>query len=56
MADDPAALRAELVARFDTVRSPIRTADAFDIEEIIDPMETRPVLCRRINRVYPTLT
>lgn len=55
-ADDPAALRAELVARFDAVRSPIRTADAFDIEEIIDPMDTRPVLCRWVNRVYPTLS
>ena len=27
------------------VRSPFRTAEAFQIEEIIDPRDTRPMLC-----------
>ena len=27
------------------VRSPFRTAESFNIEEIIDPRETRPLLC-----------
>lgn len=53
--DDPDALRAELLAGFDAIRSPFRTAEAFDIEEIIDPLDTRSVLCRWINRVYPNL-
>ena len=26
-------------------RSPLRTAEAFGIEEIIDPRDTRPLLC-----------
>ncbi|NOX31808.1 MAG: methylmalonyl-CoA carboxyltransferase [Actinobacteria bacterium] len=54
--DDPDALRAELVASFDAVRSPFRTAEAFDIEEIIDPLDTRAVLCRWVNRIYPNLS
>ncbi len=44
-ADDPDALRAELLAGFEAIRSPLRTAEAFDIEEIIDPRDTRPILC-----------
>ena len=44
-ADDPAALRAEIEARLDAVRSPFRTAERFGVEEIIDPRDTRPLLC-----------
>jgi len=44
-ADDPDALRAEIQARMDLVRSPFRTAEAFLAEEIIDPRDTRPLLC-----------
>lgn len=54
-ADDPDALRRELLEKFEAVRSPFRTAEAFDIEEIIDPRDTRPLLCRWIRIVYPTL-
>ncbi len=50
--DDPDALREELLGRLEAVRSPFRTADAFDIEEIIDPRRTRRVLCRWIRRAY----
>ncbi len=45
-ADDPAALRAEIQERLDAVRSPLRTAERFGVEEIIDPRDTRPRLCR----------
>ena len=31
--------------RLNKVRSPFRTAEAFDIEEIIDPRDTRAHLC-----------
>ncbi|MHB8572978.1 MAG: acyl-CoA carboxylase subunit beta [Candidatus Dormibacteria bacterium] len=41
---DPEATRAALEAELDLVRSPFRTAEAFLVEEIIDPRETRPLL------------
>jgi len=44
-AADPVALRAEIAARLDAVRSPFRSAERFSIEEIIDPRDTRPLLC-----------
>lgn len=44
-ADDPDRLRRDLTARMDAVRSPFRTAEAFLAEEIIDPRNTRPLLC-----------
>jgi acetyl-CoA carboxylase carboxyltransferase component len=44
-AEDPEALRREIQARLDAVRSPFRTAEAFLAEEIIDPRDTRPLLC-----------
>jgi len=43
-APDPAGLAREIEARLNAVRSPFRTAEAFGIEEIIDPRETRPLL------------
>ncbi len=44
-APDPAAKRAEIEARLETFQSPIRSAEAFGIEELIDPRETRKHLC-----------
>lgn len=44
-AEDPEALRAEIHARMDAVRSPFRTAESFMVEEIIDPRRTRELLC-----------
>jgi acetyl-CoA carboxylase carboxyltransferase component len=43
-AKDPEALRAEIEERLCRVRSPFRTAEAFWVEEIIDPRDTRPLL------------
>jgi acetyl-CoA carboxylase carboxyltransferase component len=54
-ADDPAALREELLGGFEAVRSPFRTAEAYDIEEIIDPRSTRALLSRWVRTVYGTL-
>ena len=42
--DDPDALLASIQARMEQVRSPFRTAEAFLIEDIVDPRETRPRL------------
>lgn len=44
-APDPAAALAEITRRLEAVRSPFRTAEAFGVEEIIDPRQTRPLLC-----------
>jgi acetyl-CoA carboxylase carboxyltransferase component len=51
-ADDPVALRAEIEARLDAVRSPFRTAERFGVEEIIDPRDTRPILCDWAERAH----
>jgi acetyl-CoA carboxylase carboxyltransferase component len=44
-AEDPEALRRDIERRMNVVRSPFRTAESFLVEEIIDPRETRPLLC-----------
>ena len=54
--DDPAALLAEITERLNSVRSPFRTAEAFLVEEIIDPAETRPLLCEFANLAAPLRT
>ncbi len=44
-APDPAAKRAELEAHYLNMTSPFRTAEKFGVLDIIDPRETRPILC-----------
>ncbi len=44
-APDPDARRRELEDELEQYRSPFRTAEAFGIEEIIDPRDTRRLLC-----------
>jgi acetyl-CoA carboxylase carboxyltransferase component len=44
-ATDPQAKRAEIEARIRKFASPMRGAERFDIEEIIDPRDTRALLC-----------
>ncbi|HEY8491506.1 MAG TPA: carboxyl transferase domain-containing protein [Dehalococcoidia bacterium] len=51
-AEDPEALRREIEERMNLVRSPFRTAEAFGIEEIIDPRDTRPLLCQWVEHAY----
>jgi acetyl-CoA carboxylase carboxyltransferase component len=51
-AADPDARRAELEANLEGMRSPFPTAEAFGIEEIIDPRETRPLLVEWARRAY----
>ncbi len=43
--DTPDELLEEIRDRLNSVRSPHRSAEFFEIEEIIDPRDTRPVLC-----------
>lgn len=59
-AEDPAALRAEIEQRLAARQSPFKTAEAFLVEDIIDPRDTRPLLCEfaelagRVLRKGPT--
>ena len=41
-AEDPELRRRELEDMLEQYRSPLRTAEAFGIEEVIDPRDTRP--------------
>ncbi|MGB9369237.1 MAG: carboxyl transferase domain-containing protein [Xanthobacteraceae bacterium] len=50
-APDRDKLRAEIEERLNRYRSPFRTAETFLIEEIIDPRDTRPLLCEFANLV-----
>jgi acetyl-CoA carboxylase carboxyltransferase component len=52
---DPAALLAEIRGRLDAVRNPVRTAERFGVAEIIDPRETRPLLCDWVRDAYAVL-
>lgn len=52
-APDPAARQAEIEARLEAVQSPLRTAEAFGVEEIIDPRDTRRHLCRFASLAAP---
>jgi acetyl-CoA carboxylase carboxyltransferase component len=51
-ASDPAALRASIAERLEAVTSPFRTAERFSVEEIIDPRDTRPILCDWAERAH----
>lgn len=49
---DPEGLRRQLEEQMNAVRSPFRTAEAFGIEHIIDPRETRAILCDWVHQAY----
>ena len=43
--DDPEATLEAIRERLDKVTSPFRSAEMFNVEDIIDPRDTRPLLC-----------
>ncbi len=53
--DDPEGMLAEITERLNRVRSPHRAAEFFEIEEIIDPRDTRRLLCEWVQLAYRTL-
>jgi acetyl-CoA carboxylase carboxyltransferase component len=55
-APDPKAKLAEIEARLNALRSPFRTAEPFWVEEIIDPRDTRKLLCEFAALAEPLLT
>lgn len=54
-AGDPEERLRELMAGFEAIRSPLRTAEAFGIEEVIDPRDTRPLLCEWVELATRTI-
>jgi acetyl-CoA carboxylase carboxyltransferase component len=55
-APDPARKRADIEAKLELLQSPLRTAEAFGIEEVIDPRNTRSYLCRFVQLAAPLRT
>ena len=55
-APDPKAKFAEIEGRLNLLRSPFRTAEAFWVEEIIDPRDTRKLLCEFASLAEPLRT
>ncbi len=51
-AADPVALRAEIEARIESARGPIGPLSRFQIEEMIDPRDTRRLACEWIRMAY----
>jgi acetyl-CoA carboxylase carboxyltransferase component len=48
-APDPEKAKRDIETRLNLVRSPFRSAEGFLVEEIIDPRDTRPLLCEFAN-------
>jgi hypothetical protein len=58
-AADPAAEAARIRAELAALGSPFRTAEKFGVQDLIDPRDSRPLLCawvRDAYRVLPELT
>ena len=54
-AADPDAHLAKIKERLNRLRSPFRSAEYFEIDEIIDPRDTRSNLCRWADLAYRAL-
>jgi acetyl-CoA carboxylase carboxyltransferase component len=52
-APDPARREKEIEEEIRRHASPFRTAEAFAVEDLIDPRETRPYLCRFLEAAWP---
>jgi acetyl-CoA carboxylase carboxyltransferase component len=50
--EDPEALRDSLTRKYADLASPFRTAERFGIEEIVDPRQTRTILCEWVEDAY----
>ncbi|MET0970651.1 MAG: carboxyl transferase domain-containing protein [Tardiphaga sp.] len=55
-ADDPKAKQQEIEDRLNKLRSPFRTAEKFWVEEVVDPMKTRSLLCEFARLAEPLRT
>ena len=55
-AEDPKALRAELMARIESVRGPVGPLSRFQMEEMIDPRDTRQLVCEWVETAYKVVS
>ena len=55
-ADDPEERLAELEQHYSQFTSPFRTAEKFSVIDIIDPRETRSILCDWVEEAYEVTT
>ncbi len=55
-AADPAALRAEINARIEKARGPVGPLNRFEMEEMIDPRDTRRLVCEWVETAYRIAT
>lgn len=53
--NDPEARRKELEDHYEHLQSPFRTAERFGVHDIIDPRDTRPLLCDWVEQAYGIL-
>ncbi len=51
-AEDPEAFRAEIMARIESARGPLGPLSRFQIEEVIDPRDTRRYICEWVETAY----
>ncbi len=51
-AEDPEALRDELMARIESARGPVGPLSKFQLEEMIDPRDTRQYICDWVETAY----
>lgn len=54
-ADDPESMRRELEEKLASARSPYPAAESFAVHDLIDPRETRPLLCQWVEDIQPRL-
>jgi acetyl-CoA carboxylase carboxyltransferase component len=52
---DAVAVKDDIAARLEAVRSPFRTAEHYLVEEVVDPAQTRPLLCAWAASAYDVL-
>ncbi|WP_293363905.1 carboxyl transferase domain-containing protein [Phenylobacterium sp.] len=55
-AADPVALRAEIEARIESVRGPLGPLNRFQMEEMIDPRDTRAWICDWVENAWRVVT
>jgi len=55
-AENPEALRAELMARIESARGPVGPLSKFQIEEMIDPRDTRRMVCEWVEPAYKVVS
>jgi len=55
-AEDPEALREELMARIESARGPLGPLSRFQMEEMIDPRDTRQFVCEWVETAYKVVS